>query len=135
MFNDNAEEAVNFYVSIFPDSKIESVSYYTESVPGPLGQVLTIAFQLFGQSFVALNGGPSNTFTPAVSLWSTARPKKRSTAIGKAFRRRRGGSMRMGYGSVWAILAGDSNHHGPAADGSVNGRPGHAGDDADGQVR
>jgi predicted 3-demethylubiquinone-9 3-methyltransferase (glyoxalase superfamily) len=61
-FNNNAEEAVNFYVSIFKNSKIEDVSRYTDAGPGPSGAVMVIAFQLEGQDFKALNG-----FQPAAS--------------------------------------------------------------------
>jgi predicted 3-demethylubiquinone-9 3-methyltransferase (glyoxalase superfamily) len=67
-FDDNAEEAVNFYVSIFANSKIESVTRYGKAGPRPEGTVMTIAFQLEGQAFVALNGGPEYTFTPAISF-------------------------------------------------------------------
>jgi predicted 3-demethylubiquinone-9 3-methyltransferase (glyoxalase superfamily) len=67
-FNDNAEEAMNFYLSIFNDSKCVSVSRYGEAGPGPKGSVMTAAFQLAGQNFIALNGGPRYTFTPAVSF-------------------------------------------------------------------
>jgi predicted 3-demethylubiquinone-9 3-methyltransferase (glyoxalase superfamily) len=67
-FDSNAEEAVNFYTSVFKDSKIESINRYGEAGPGPKGTVMTIAFQLLGQDFVALNGGPEFTFTPAVSF-------------------------------------------------------------------
>jgi predicted 3-demethylubiquinone-9 3-methyltransferase (glyoxalase superfamily) len=71
-FDDNAEEAVNFYVSVFKDSEIVSVARYGEAgaeVAGrPKGTVMTIAFQLEGQEFVALNGGPVFTFSPAISF-------------------------------------------------------------------
>lgn len=67
-FNQNAEEAVKFYLDIFKNSKITGITYYTEAGPGPAGSVLTISFQLNGQDFLALNGGPVYTFTPAISL-------------------------------------------------------------------
>lgn len=67
-FDNNAEEAVNFYASIFPDTKIGTILRYGETGPGPVGSVMTIAFELRGQAFVALNGGPIYTFTPAVSF-------------------------------------------------------------------
>lgn len=67
-FDGNAEEATNFYVSIFKNSKIEGVTRYGEAGPGPEGSVMTVAFQLEGQNFVALNGGPEFTFTPAISF-------------------------------------------------------------------
>ncbi len=68
-FNDNAEEAVNFYCGIFPDSRIVDVMHYGEAGPGQNGSVMGITFQLEGQEFMALNGGPVFTFTPAISLF------------------------------------------------------------------
>jgi predicted 3-demethylubiquinone-9 3-methyltransferase (glyoxalase superfamily) len=71
-FNENAEEAVNFYVSIFKDSKIGAVARYgpaSAAASGrPAGTVMTIMFQLGGQEFMALNGGPQFTFSPAISF-------------------------------------------------------------------
>jgi predicted 3-demethylubiquinone-9 3-methyltransferase (glyoxalase superfamily) len=67
-FDNNAEEAANFYASIFPHSKILSVSRYGDAGPGPKGSVMTISFQLEGQEFIALNGGPTFKFTEAISL-------------------------------------------------------------------
>lgn len=67
-FDNNAEEAVDFYASIFPQTKIGTVLRYSEAGPGPTGSVMTIAFELNGQKFVALNGGPIYKFTPAVSF-------------------------------------------------------------------
>ncbi len=68
-FDDKAEEAVKFYVSIFKNSKIGEVSRYTEGTPGPVGKVMTVDFQLDGQEFIALNGGPEFRFTEAISLF------------------------------------------------------------------
>ena len=67
-FDDKAEEAANFYVSIFKNSKVTSVTRYGDAGPGPKGQAMTVAFQLDGQDFVALNGGPQYKFSPAVSF-------------------------------------------------------------------
>ena len=67
-FDSNAEEAVNFYLSIFKNSKITNVSHYTDAGPGPKGKVMAMSFQLDGQDFMAINGGPMYTFTPAISL-------------------------------------------------------------------
>ena len=67
-FNNNAEEAVNFYVSIFKDAKIMETARYGNAGPGPKGSVMTMKFQLNGLEFVALNGGPNYTFTHAVSF-------------------------------------------------------------------
>jgi predicted 3-demethylubiquinone-9 3-methyltransferase (glyoxalase superfamily) len=68
-FDGNAEEAVNFYVSIFKNSKVLSIARYGEAGTGPKGTVMTAAFQLDGQEFVALNGGPQFKFTEAISFW------------------------------------------------------------------
>ena len=72
-FNDNAEGAANFYTSIFKNSKIENINYYGETggkVSGkPKGSVMTVSFQLAGQNFIAINGGPNVTFTPAISFF------------------------------------------------------------------
>jgi predicted 3-demethylubiquinone-9 3-methyltransferase (glyoxalase superfamily) len=67
-FDDQAEEAANFYVSIFPNSKIGTIARYGDAGPGPKGQVMTIAFELDGQPFIALNGGPYFTFSEAISF-------------------------------------------------------------------
>lgn len=66
-FDKNAEEAVNFYVSIFKNSKIRRTVHCGEAGPGPKGSVLTVDFQLDGQEFTALNGGPEFKFNEAVS--------------------------------------------------------------------
>ena len=67
-FDDKAEEAMNFYVSIFKNSKVGSVPRYGEAGPGPKGTVMTATFQLDGQDFIALNGGPHFKFTEAISF-------------------------------------------------------------------
>jgi predicted 3-demethylubiquinone-9 3-methyltransferase (glyoxalase superfamily) len=67
-FDNQAEEAANFYVSIFKNSKIGTVSRYGEAGPGPKGTVMLVTFQLEGEEFIALNGGPLFKFTEAISL-------------------------------------------------------------------
>src|SRR5262249_42978795 len=67
-FDTKAEEAARFYTSVFRDSKITDIMRYTDAGPRPKGEVLTVSFELFGQQFVALNGGPQYNFTPAVSF-------------------------------------------------------------------
>jgi predicted 3-demethylubiquinone-9 3-methyltransferase (glyoxalase superfamily) len=67
-FDNNAEEAVNHYLSIFKNSKVNKVLRCGDAGPGPKGSVLTIAFQLEGQDFIALNGGPIFKFNEAISL-------------------------------------------------------------------
>ena len=68
-FDDKAEEAVRFYTSIFKNSEIGSISRYGEEGPGPKGTVMSATFQLEGQEFMALNGGPQFTFSPAISFF------------------------------------------------------------------
>jgi len=68
-FNGNAEQAVEFYTSVFPDSRVTHIARWGEGGPGPQGTVMNIAFELAGQAFIALNGGPQFTFTPAISLF------------------------------------------------------------------
>jgi predicted 3-demethylubiquinone-9 3-methyltransferase (glyoxalase superfamily) len=67
-FDTQAEEAANFYVSIFPNSKVTRVDYYGDAGPRAAGTVITAEFELDGKPFVALNGGPEFTFDEAVSL-------------------------------------------------------------------
>ena len=67
-FNTEAEQAVELYTSTFKNSKVNMVTRYGKSQPGPEGSVMTIAFELDGQNFLALNGGPNFTFTEAVSF-------------------------------------------------------------------
>ena len=68
-FDDRAEEAVNFYTSIIKNSKIGRVARYGEERPGTKGTVMTVTFQLDGQEFMALNGGPHFTFSAAISFF------------------------------------------------------------------
>ena len=67
-FDHQAEEAATFYTSIFPHSKVDKVARYGEAGPGPAGSAMTVQFQLEGQPFVALNGGPIFKFNEAISL-------------------------------------------------------------------
>ncbi|MHB8060894.1 MAG: VOC family protein [Gaiellaceae bacterium] len=67
-FDGQAEEAANFYVSVFDNARIVGVSRYGEAGPGPVGSVMTVTFQLNGEEITALNGGPEFSFSPAVSL-------------------------------------------------------------------
>jgi predicted 3-demethylubiquinone-9 3-methyltransferase (glyoxalase superfamily) len=67
-FDTQAEEAARFYTSVFPNSKLGKISHYGEAGPGVPGSVMTVEFELDGQEFTALNGGPEFTFTEAVSF-------------------------------------------------------------------
>ncbi len=67
-FDGKAEEAAEFYISIFPSSMIVTTTRYGEAGPGPKGSVMTVLFELNGQQFIALNGGPQFKFTEAISF-------------------------------------------------------------------
>ncbi len=78
-FDTEAEDAANFYTSVFEDSKILGITRYGDAGPGPEGTVLTVIFELRGQEFVALNGGPEFTFSEAVPSRSAVSHRRRST--------------------------------------------------------
>jgi predicted 3-demethylubiquinone-9 3-methyltransferase (glyoxalase superfamily) len=71
-YDDNAEEAASFYVSLFDDAEILEVTHYGEGNMRPAGTVMTVTFDLAGQRYTAINGGPHYTLTPAVSLQVSA---------------------------------------------------------------
>ncbi|HSL43481.1 MAG TPA: VOC family protein [Anaerolineales bacterium] len=68
-FDNQAEEAMNFYVSIFKNSKVLNIARYGEGAPLPAGTAMSVTFQLEGQQFMALNGGPHHKFNEAISLY------------------------------------------------------------------
>jgi predicted 3-demethylubiquinone-9 3-methyltransferase (glyoxalase superfamily) len=67
-FDNQAEDAANFYVSLFPNSRIKQISYYGDAGPGPKGSVMVVSFELNGQSLFAMNGGPTFKLDEAFSL-------------------------------------------------------------------
>ena len=83
-FDDRAEEAVAFYTSVFEGSRILSTNRYGEAGPAPPGTFMSATFELAGQEFVALNGGPSFSFAQGISLFVTARPSRRWTSSGRS---------------------------------------------------
>ena len=101
-FNHNAEEAMKFYVSIFKNSKIVS------TMPGPDGTVMGGTFQLEGQEFLALNGGPKYSFTPAISLFVNCETQEEVDALWSKLSA--GGSedqcgwLKDKYGLSWQII-------------------------------
>lgn len=88
-FDREAEEAANFYVSLFPDSRVADVSRYGEAGPGETGSVMVVVFELSGSPFMALNGGPIFKFTEAVSLVVDCADQDEVELLGEARRRRR----------------------------------------------
>jgi predicted 3-demethylubiquinone-9 3-methyltransferase (glyoxalase superfamily) len=81
-FDTQAEEAANYYTSVFDDGKITDVKHYGSAGPRPAGMVMTVEFELAGQKLIALNGGPEYKLTNPCRSWSTATPRTRWTTIG-----------------------------------------------------
>ena len=107
-FNDKAEEAANLYVSLFKNSKIDSISRYGDAGPGPKGSVMTVNFQLEGQKFIALNGGPHFRFTPAISLFVNCESQQEVDRLwdelSEGGRKDRCGWLQDRYGLSWQII-------------------------------
>jgi predicted 3-demethylubiquinone-9 3-methyltransferase (glyoxalase superfamily) len=107
-FDSQAEEAANFYVSLFKDSKIKSISRCGDAGPGPKGSVLIVSFQLEGQDFTALNGGPHFKFTPAISLYvdceSQAEVDQFWEKLSEGGRKDRCGWLQDKWGLSWQII-------------------------------
>jgi predicted 3-demethylubiquinone-9 3-methyltransferase (glyoxalase superfamily) len=107
-FDGNAEEAVNFYVSTFKNSRVLKTSYYGDAGPMPKGTVLTITFELEGQGFMALNGGPEFTFNEAISLMvscaTQAEVDELWTRLGEGGKEIQCGWIKDRYGLAWQIV-------------------------------
>jgi predicted 3-demethylubiquinone-9 3-methyltransferase (glyoxalase superfamily) len=107
-FNDNAEEAMKFYVSVFKNSKIGRVARYGDAGPGPKGTVMTASFQLEGQEFVALNGGPKFKFTEAISFVVNCKTQKEVDELWKKLseggEKGRCGWLKDKFGLSWQIV-------------------------------
>jgi predicted 3-demethylubiquinone-9 3-methyltransferase (glyoxalase superfamily) len=107
-FDNQAEEAAKFYVSLFENSKIVDVSRYTEAGPGEPGSAMTVEFELAGQSFIALNGGPQFTFSPAISFSVSCETQEEVDRLWEAFSE--GGQPNQcawitdKYGVTWQIV-------------------------------
>jgi predicted 3-demethylubiquinone-9 3-methyltransferase (glyoxalase superfamily) len=107
-FDGKAEEAANFYVSVFKNSKVVTVTRYGDAGPGPKGSVMTCTFQLEGQDFYALNGGPQFSFTPAISLFvnceTQAEVDKLWEQLSAGGSKDRCGWLTDKYGLSWQII-------------------------------
>jgi predicted 3-demethylubiquinone-9 3-methyltransferase (glyoxalase superfamily) len=107
-FDGKAEEAMNFYVSIFKNSKVGSITRYGDAGPGPKGTVMIATFQLEGQDFIALNGGPQFTFTPAISLFVDCKTQQEVDELWEKLsaggEKNRCGWLRDKYGVSWQIV-------------------------------
>jgi predicted 3-demethylubiquinone-9 3-methyltransferase (glyoxalase superfamily) len=106
--DNQAEEAANFYVSIFKNSKILGVTRYGEAGPGPKGTIMTVTFQLEGQEFTALNGGPVFKFTEAISLFVNCDTQKEVDQLwgklSKGGEEGQCGWLKDKYGLSWQIV-------------------------------
>jgi predicted 3-demethylubiquinone-9 3-methyltransferase (glyoxalase superfamily) len=107
-FDGKAEEAMNFYVSVFKNSRVVSVTRYGEAGPGPKGTVMSATFQLEGEDFYALNGGPQFTFTPAISLFVNCETQEEVDELWEKLseggRKDRCGWLQDKYGLSWQII-------------------------------
>ena len=107
-FNDQAEEAMNFYTAIFKNSKIGSVSRYGEGGPGLPGSVMSTTFELDSQEFMALNGGPLFTFTEAISFFvnceTQAEVDELWTKLSEGGQESQCGWLKDKYGLSWQIV-------------------------------
>jgi predicted 3-demethylubiquinone-9 3-methyltransferase (glyoxalase superfamily) len=107
-FDDDAEEAMNFYVEVFGDAKVGEVSRYGEGGPGPAGAVMSATFELRGQQFMALNGGPDFPFTEAVSFFVACETQDEVDdlweKLTKGGEESRCGWLKDQYGLSWQII-------------------------------
>lgn len=107
-FDNQAEEAARFYVSIFKNSKMGNISRYGDAGPGPKGSVMTVSFELDGQPFTALNGGPVFKFTEAISLFVNCESQKEVDELWEKLSAGGGkgqcGWLKDRYGLSWQII-------------------------------
>lgn len=107
-FDHQAEEAANFHVSVFRGSRILNVARYGDAGPGPKGSVMTIEFELAGQRFVALNGDPQFTFSPAISFVVNCEMQEEVDALWEKIsaggEEQRCGWLEDRYGVSWQIV-------------------------------
>jgi len=107
-FDGKAEEAMNFYISVFKNSKIVRVTRCGEAGPGPKGTVMSATFQLDGQDFFALNGGAQFTFTPAISFFVNCETQQEVDELWEGLsaggEKGRCGWLKDKYGQSWQII-------------------------------
>jgi predicted 3-demethylubiquinone-9 3-methyltransferase (glyoxalase superfamily) len=107
-YDGRAEEAANFYTSIFNNSKIVSLTRYGDAGPGPKGSVMSVIFQLEGQDFYALNGGPMFQFTPAISFFVNCQTQAEVDELWEKLsvggRKDRCGWLQDKFGVSWQII-------------------------------
>lgn len=107
-FNTEAEEAADFYLSVFKEGKKGAVMRFGDAGPGPKGSVLSVTFQLHGHEFIALNGGPQFKFNPAISMFVKCQTQQEVDELWEALseggRKDRCGWLQDKYGLSWQIV-------------------------------
>jgi predicted 3-demethylubiquinone-9 3-methyltransferase (glyoxalase superfamily) len=107
-FDSQAEEAMNFYVSIFKNSRVGNVTRYGDAGPGPKGSVMSVSFELDGQPFMALNGGPLFRFTEAISMFVNCDSQQEVDELWEKLsaggEKSRCGWLKDKYGLSWQII-------------------------------
>src|SRR5260370_17415312 len=107
-FDHEAEEAAKFYTSLFKDSKLGKITRYGDAGPGPKGSAMSVTFELEGQEFYGLNGGPQFKFTPAISLFvnceTQAEVDELWNKLSERGRKDRCGWLQDKYGLSWQII-------------------------------
>ncbi|MFI5120200.1 MAG: VOC family protein [Thermoanaerobaculia bacterium] len=107
-FDGKAEEAVRFYVSVFKRSKVGTITRYGDVGPGPKGTVMSVTFQLEGQDFYALNGGPAFKFSPAISFFVSCETQEEVDTLWEKLSeggaKDRCGWLKDRYGVSWQII-------------------------------
>jgi predicted 3-demethylubiquinone-9 3-methyltransferase (glyoxalase superfamily) len=107
-FNDQAEDAANFYISLFKNSKVLNVSRYGEAGPGPKGTAMSVTFELAGQKFMALNGGPHFKFSEAISFFINCENQQEVDELWEKLsaggEKSRCGWLKDKYGLSWQVV-------------------------------
>lgn len=120
-FDNNLEEAIHFYTSIFKNSVIQNISYYGEGGPMPKGSVMSASFHLDGQDFLAINGGPMFSFTPAISMFVNCHSQEEIDEfwekLAEGGEKSRCGWLKDKFGLSWQVVPADLsrllNHNDP----------------------
>ncbi|AMP98855.1 3-demethylubiquinone-9 3-methyltransferase [Pedobacter cryoconitis] len=120
-FDNNLEEAIHFYTSIFKNSVIQNISYYGEGGPMPKGSVMSASFHLDGQDFLGMNGGPMFSFTPAISMFVNCHSQEEIDEfwekLAQGGEKSRCGWLKDKFGLSWQVVPADLsrllNHNDP----------------------
>lgn len=112
-FDNNLEEAIHFYTSIFKNSVIQNISYYGDGAPMPKGAVMSASFHLDGQDFLGMNGGPMFSFTPAISMFVNCHSQEEIDEfwekLAEGGEKSRCGWLKDKFGLSWQVVPADLN--------------------------